>query len=335
MMKAHKSVITKKVSPRHIGYFVFAVLLATYPFLFRDQYFLYVAINFLFYAFLGEAWNIIGGYAGQCALGHAAFLGLGAYTSTLLFLRLGVSPWLGMLIGGFVAGGVSVAIGWPCFRLRGAYFALATIAFAEMVRVLFNHWEFLGGAVGLRLPVLGDSLLAFQFRSYVPYYWVILVLFASAFLLTYGLSKSKMGFYWRAIKSDPDAAESLGIDTTRYKLIAMFISSFLMAVGGMFYSQLMLYIDPRSVLVRDLSIRIALVAIVGGMGTIEGPVLGSLVMILLSSLIRARFGDVPGLHLVVFAIVLVVISTYKPQGMMAILEDIKNWIKRRRSLAAA
>lgn len=334
-MKSYMSVIAKGVSLRHIGYFVFAVLLAAYPFVFRDQYFLYIAINFLLYAFLGEAWNIIGGYAGQCALGHAAFLGLGAYTSTMLFLKLGVSPWLGMLVAGFVAGGVSVAIGWPCFRLRGAYFALATIAFAEMVRALFNHWKFVGGAIGLRLPVLGDALSAFQFRDYLPYYWIILTLFVLNFLLVYGLSKSKMGFYWRTIKSDPDCAESLGIDTTKYKLIAMFISSFLVAIGGTFYSQLMLYIDPRSVLARDLSIRIALVAIVGGMGTIEGPVLGSLIMILLSSLIRARFGDIPGLHLVIFAIILVVMSTYKPQGMMAILEDIKNWIERRSSLAAA
>lgn len=334
-MKSYMSVIAKGVSLRHIGYFVFVVLLAAYPFVFRDQYFLYIAINFLLYAFLGEAWNIIGGYAGQCALGHAAFLGLGAYTSTVLFLKLGVSPWLGMLIAGFVAGGVSVAIGWPCFRLRGAYFALATIAFAEMVRALFNHWKFVGGAVGLRLPVLGDALSAFQFRGYLPYYWIILTLFVLNFLLVYGLSKSKMGFYWRTIKSDPDCAESLGIDTTKYKLIAMFISSFLVAIGGTFYSQLMLYIDPRSVLARDLSIRIALVAIVGGMGTIEGPVLGSLIMILLSSLIRARFGDIPGLHLVIFATILVVMSTYKPQGMMAILEDIKNWIERRSSLAAA
>lgn len=334
-MKSRIPIIPKEVPLKYIGYLIFAVLLAVYPFVLKGQYFLYIAINFLLYAFLGEAWNIIGGYAGQCALGHAAFFGLGAYTSSMLFIELGVSPWLGMLIGASVAGGVSVAIGWPCFRLRGAYFALATIAFAEMVRALFNHWEFVGGAVGLHLPVLGDSLSAFQFRSYVPYYWIISTLFVFGFLLMYGLSKSKMGFYWRAIKSDPDAAESLGIDTTKYKLIAMFISSFLAAMGGSFYSQFMLYIDPRSVLVRDLSIRIALVGIVGGMGTIEGPMLGSFMMILLSSLIRARFGDVPGLHFVIFAIILVVISTYKPQGMMAILEDVKSWIERRRSIAAS
>jgi len=327
--------VIKRASLRHIGYLAFAMFLGVYPLIFRDPYFLYVMINVLLYAFLGEAWNVIGGYAGQCALGHAAFFGLGAYISSLLFIKLGVSPWPGMLIGALVSGGVSVAIGWPCFRLRGAYFALATIAFAEMVRVLFNHWEFVGGAVGLRLPVLGDSLSAFQFRSYLPYYCIISIFFVLSFLLVWKLSKSKTGFYWKAIKSDPDAAESLGIDTTKYKLISMFISSFLVSMGGTFYSQLVLYVDPTSVLVRDLSVRVALVAIVGGMGTIEGPVLGSFMMILLSSLIRARFGDVPGLHLVIFAIILVVMSIYKPQGMMAILEDIKSWIERRRSLGAA
>jgi len=333
-MKSYMRVIPKGMSARHIAYLVSAMLLGAYPFVFREPYFLYVMINMLLYAFLGEAWNIIGGYAGQCALGHVAFFGLGAYTSSMLFIKFGVSPWLGMLVGAFLAGGVAVAIGWPCFRLRGAYFALATIAFAEMVRVLFNHWEFVGGAVGLRLPVLSDSFKAFQFRSYIPYYWIIFAFFVFSFLLVYRLSKSKMGFYWRAIRSDPDAAESLGIDTTKYKLISMFISSFLVSMGGTFYSQLVLYVDPASVLVRDLSVRVALVAIVGGMGTIEGPVLGSFIMILLSSLIRARFGEVPGLHLVIFATILIVISTYEPRGMMAILENVRSWAERRRSVAA-
>ncbi|MDH5781140.1 MAG: branched-chain amino acid ABC transporter permease [Dehalococcoidia bacterium] len=324
-----------KLSPRYIGYLIFIILLIVYPFVFKEQYSLYIVINFLLYSFLGQAWNIIGGYAGQCALGHAAFFGLGAYTSSILFLKFGINPWLGMLMGGLIASGVSVIIGWPSFRLRGAYFALATIAFAEMVRVLFNHWAFVGGAVGLHLPVYGDSLSAFQFRSYFPYYWIIFIFFVLECFLVYKLSKSKIGFYWRAIKCEPDAAESIGIDTTKNKLIAMFISAFLVAIGGTFYSQLMLYIDPRSVLVRDLSIRIALVAIVGGRGTIEGPILGSLAMILLSSFIRASFGDIPGLHLVIFAIILVVMSVYKPLGMMAILGDLKSWIERRKSVAAA
>jgi len=277
------------------------------------------------YALLGEAWNILGGYAGQVSLGHAVFFGLGAYTSTTLLMKLGLTPWLGMVAGIFIAVVVSIIVGYPCFRLAGHYFAIATIALGEIVAIVFLNWKFVGGAIGLFLPLLDESLLNFEFHSSkAPYYYIILAMLVVTVLVTYKMEKSRLGFYFRAIKNDPDAARSLGIDLTKYKLIAMIISAALTAMAGTFYAQYVLFIDPHSVLPLMLSIQMCLIAVLGGTGTIAGPIIGAIVLIPMAEYTRVYLaGRVSGLHLFIYGFLIIVFAVFQPAGLMGLVQRFR------------
>jgi branched-chain amino acid transport system permease protein len=275
------------------------------------------AILVLMIAQAGVAWNILGGYAGQVSLGHAAFYGIGAYTSTQLLLVWGLSPWLGMLAGGLVAMLFALAVGWPCFRLRGHYFAMATIAVAEILQIVVTNWDWLGGAVGLSLPVAEAGWWGFVFnKSKVPYYYIILGLLLVTMGVSLLIERSFLGYYFRAIKDEPDAARSLGIDLTQYKLIAIASSSFLTAMGGTFYAQKELYIDPGSTLATSLSIKIALVAILGGVGNLGGPVVGAVILTGIEETTRAVFGGTGrGTDLIVYALLIIGVAVFYPGGV--------------------
>jgi branched-chain amino acid transport system permease protein len=275
------------------------------------------AILVLMIAQAGVAWNILGGYAGQVSLGHAAFYGIGAYTSTQLLLVWGLSPWLGMLAGGLVATLFALAVGWPCFRLRGHYFAMATIAVAEILQIVVTNWDWLGGAVGLSLPVAETGWWGFVFnKSKVPYYYIILALLLVTLGASLLIERSFLGYYFRAIKDEPDAARSLGIDLTRYKLIAIASSSFLTAMGGTFYAQKELFIDPGSTLATSLSIKIALVAILGGVGSLGGPVVGAVILTAIEETTRALFGGTGrGTDLIVYALLIIGVAVFYPGGV--------------------
>ncbi len=283
------------------------------------------AILMLMTAQLGVAWNILGGYAGQVSLGHAAFFGIGAYVSSLLSIKLGVTPWLGMPAGGLVATAFAVVIGWPCFRLRGHYFAMATIAVVEIVQAVVNGWEALGGAVGLYLPLSETGWKGFVFnRSKLPYFYIALGLLLLSLSVNWVVARSRTGYYLRAIKEEPDAARSLGISLTRYKLQAIALSSGLAAMGGTLYAQKELFIDPGSTLSTSLSIKIALVPILGGVGTLLGPVLGAAVLTGIEETSRIVFGGTGrGTDLVVYGLLIVLIAVYQPAGIMG-------WIEGRR-----
>ncbi len=275
------------------------------------------AILVLMIAQAGVAWNILGGYAGQVSLGHAAFYGIGAYTSTQLLLVWGLSPWLGMLAGGLVAMLFALAVGWPCFRLRGHYFAMATIAVAEILQIVVTNWDWLGGAVGLSLPVAEAGWWGFVFnKSNVPYYYIILALLLVTLGVGLLIERSFLGYYFRAIKDEPDAARSLGIDLTRYKLIAIATSGFLTAMGGTFYAQKELFIDPGSTLATSLSIKIALVAILGGVGNLAGPVVGAVILTAIEETTRAVFGGTGrGTDLIVYALLIIGVAVFYPGGV--------------------
>jgi branched-chain amino acid transport system permease protein len=277
---------------------------------------------------LGVAWNILGGYAGQVSLGHAAFFGTGAYVSSLLSMKLGLSPWLGMLAGGLTASAFSVVVGWPCFRLRGHYFAMATIAVVEIVQATVNGWEALGGAVGLYLPLSERGWAGFVFnRSKLPYHYIALGLLALTLLVNWLVARSRTGYYLRAIKDEPDAARSLGVSLTRYKLYAIALSSFLAAAGGTLYAQKELFVDPGSTLSTSLSIKMALVAILGGVGTLFGPVLGAVVLTAIEEATRILFGGSGrGTDVVVYGLLIVLIAVYKPSGLMGWLGE---WWRER------
>jgi len=304
------------------GGILLLLFLLLFPYLFPRPFLRRMAILVLLWSLLGLAWNIIGGYGGQVSLGHAVFFGLGAYTSSILLERWQVSPWLGMLAGAAVAAIAALVIGWPTFRLQGHYFAIATIAAGEIFAILFRNWGWAGGAVGIYLPLIrGDRLANFQFHeTKVPYYYIVLVMTLLAVAVTYALERSRAGYYLRALRADQDAARSLGVPITRYKLIAMVISAVLTAIGGTFYAQFVLYISPNTVFALMLSVQMCLVAVLGGLGTIAGPIIGALVLIPMAEYTRVFLGGRGGgLHLVVYGLLIVIISVFQPAGLVGLL----------------
>jgi len=284
-----------------------------------------LGIKILLYALLAQAWNILAGYCGQISLGHAVFFGTGAYTSSVLQMSAGWSPWTGLVAGMIVAAVFSVLIGYPCFRLRGHYFAIATIAVGEIVHTLAINWEFIGGARGLTLPIQPDSLAAFQFyKSKQIYYYIILAMAALCFLVTWHLERSRLGYYLRGIREDPTAAQSVGIPITRYKLIAMAISAAFVAAGGSFYAQYLLYIDPDSVFPLALSILICLLTVVGGTGTLWGPLVGAALMIPLSEFTRIQFGGTgSAVDLLIYGALLTVVAVFQPAGLVGMFRRLR------------
>lgn len=305
-----------------IGPLVLAGVIALgLPLAVRSATYLHILVLLYLYAYLTTSWNLVGGFAGVLPLGHSTFVGIGAYTSTVLSLQYGISPWIGMIIGGILAMIVGVIIGLPTFKMRGAYFALATIAFAEGIRVIVENIDNLGpitlnGPRGLQIPPLKTGLLNFMFATKEPYYYIILFMLAGVLLLTYAISRSKLGYYLVAGGEEPEAAMALGVNVARAKLIAMAMSSFLTAFAGTFWAQFTLYIHPKSVMSLDMSFEIAFIALIGGRGSIAGPVLGALLLRPVSDFSRIYFGDkLPGLHLIIFGIVLILVMLYQPRGL--------------------
>lgn len=308
---------------RHSYLFIGATLglLSILP-IFMGSYYTHIFILILLYAYLGSSWNILGGYGGQFSFGHATFLGLGAYTSTILFMRFEVSPWVGMLLGGIISMIVGIFIGFVCFRygLKGPFFALATLAFAEMFRVATLNVPFTGRAMGILITIKGTSFSAFQFQEKIYYYYIILAFNVFIVFVTHLIERSKLGDYLEAIKEDEDAAEALGVDTLKYKVIAISISSFLTALGGTFYAQYLFYIDPDICFGVHNSIEIFIRPILGGLGTIYGPILGSFILGPLSEVTRGLLGGYSGMHLMLFGAILVAVVIFLPNGVVGFLE---------------
>jgi branched-chain amino acid transport system permease protein len=273
-------------------------------------------LTFLF-AMCGVAWNVMGGYAGMFSFGQAAFFGIGAYTSSFLLLTFRVSPWIGLVVGGVISSLLAAAIGYPCSNLRGHYFAIASIAFAEIVRIVFTNWQMVGAAEGLTIPILKESLANFMFHSSkLPYYYIILAFLLLALAVCRRVSMSKMGYYFRAIKESHEIAQVLGVDVVRYRLYAIMISAFLTSMAGTFYAQYILYIDPDSVMILAISVQIVLVAMLGGASTVLGPVIGAAVLVPLSEYSRAWLGyKGTGMDMIIYGTLITLISMYEPNGV--------------------
>ncbi|MDI4664579.1 branched-chain amino acid ABC transporter permease [Xanthobacter autotrophicus] len=297
------------------------------PFVVADNYVVHSAAMVLYFAYMASSWNFVCGYVGQVSLGHAAFSGIAGYASVLLFTGLGLSPWIGMILGGILAAAISVPVGYATFRLKGPYFTLTSIAFAEILRIwLENTDAFLGiplkGAQGLTVPpVGGTSFVAFQFDGKLPYYFIILAMLVGVMAATRLMERSRLGFYLKAIRGNRDGSEALGIDPTRYCLTALALSAFLTGLGGAYYAQLFRYINPERNMGIDLSIDMAVMTIVGGQGTILGPTLGALVLHPVGEVVRATLGGhVLGLHLILYGVVLMLAVLYFPKGIIAPLQ---------------
>jgi len=292
-----------------------AVLLALPAVL--NAYALTIFILMLFYGFLGQAWNILGGYAGQLSAGHAAFVGVGGYTSAMLAAHWGVTPWLGMFVGAGLAAVLGAIIGYLGFRfgLRGFYFVLLTVAFAEVCRILVSNIDALGGALGLYITFTGNPR-QFQFQDQRVYYYIALALMLLATGAAALIERRRFGIYLTAIREDEGACEALGVDTFRYKLLAMVVSSFLTGLGGTFYAFYLFSLQPNTVFGIPLSVEIIIRPIIGGAGTLLGPILGSFILTPLAELSRQYFGQsgLHGAHLIVYGLLLVAVVLFLPQG---------------------
>ncbi len=283
-------------------------------------------------AYLSSCWNILGGLAGQHSFGHALFFGIGAYTSSLLFVRAGVSPWLGMLAGAALAGLVGLGVGYLSFKagLRGVFFLMITIAFAEIFKIVFFSVDALGGASGINIPFRG-SAWAFAFRGKAPYYYIALAMVVGVLALVRALRAHRLGYYFMAIRDNEDAARALGVDILRHKLLATTLSASLTALGGTFYAQYFLYIDPVTVFGIPLSVEILIFAVVGGESTVLGPVVGAVLLVPVSELLRVHLGGTfKGLHLIGYAALVIATVTFMPRGIVG---SLAGWRAARRPAA--
>lgn len=305
---------------------VLAVLaLLALPLVATNQFYLHLAITVLMWTLLGAAWNLLGGFAGQVSFGHAAFFGIGAYTTMILYLKLGLAPWYGMALGGLAGALAALPIGLICFRLRGPYFSLSTLAVAEIVRLVALNWEELtNGPVGLlitTLPPVGLPGRPLNWESKVPFYYLGAGLVVGAMVATDRLARSRLGAYLLAIREDEDAAESIGIDTVRAKVVTLALSAFFTGLGGGFYGVYFRYVDPDAVFPIALSVEMVFIAVVGGLATVGGPVIGAVFLVTLGELFRERF--LVG-HLIFYGLFMMLAIRYLPEGI---------WGGARRALA--
>ena len=294
------------------------------PLMIKSSFALEILIRILLFAFIGAAWNLLGGYAKQLSLGHAAFFGLGAYTSTILEIKFGVSPWIGMFAGGFIGMLASLPMGWLCFRLKGPYFTISTIATANVLMLIFLKFrDFAWGAEGTTIPNLGHAPLMMQFETKTPYYYVVLGLLFSALVITAWIERSRVGYYLVALGEDEDAAEASGINVNKVKRNIFMISAFLTGLAGTFYTQYIYFIDPQTAFNFNISIEAALVSIVGGVGTLWGPVIGTMLLETTSALLQSWFGNsIGGIQLTIYSLILMAVILWRPTGIVGYLKEI-------------
>lgn len=298
---------------------------------FMKNYGVHLFTTWLVFIIATMGLNLTVGYAGQKSLGHAAFFGIGAYTSTLLLMHYGISPWLGMIAAAVLGGIAAFLISLPTMRLRGHYFALATLAFGEVMRVIGNSWSALtGGPVGISVPFSPPSLAVLQFRDMRAYYCLMLGAVVVVTAIFVAIKRNRLGYRLRAIKENEDAAEVIGVDTTRTKITASVISGMLTAALGTLYAQFQFFFDPDTVFgIAGISIRMAMIAIVGGIGTAAGPILGAFFVIPLEELANQVFSSrAAGLSQLVFGVLLILVILIEPRGFMAFGGRIKALFKR-------
>jgi branched-chain amino acid transport system permease protein len=275
----------------------------------------------LLYAAMAQSWNIISGYCGQTSFGHSVFFGIGAYAASLAVVTFESLPWYGVPLGMLVAAVVSIVISYPCFKLKGHYFAIATFAIVEIFNRLFMIWDAVGGALGLDYPILPDGWKNFSWSDTKNgYYLGALVIFALVFSVVRWIERHRMGYYLRAVREGQETAESLGVNSTIVKLSAMALSASLAALCGSFFAQYNYRVDPPMVMSLDMSMKFVLITILGGIGTFWGPFLGALVLIPLQEYTRAYLSNLgAGVDLMIFGLIIIVVMIKQPQGIMGLI----------------
>ena len=303
--------------------------MAILPLLITDVFVQRVAALVLLGAISASAWNLIGGYAGQISVGHAMFFGSGAYCALLVYHQWGWPPIAGAPLGIAVSLLIAYLVGLPTFRLRGHYFSMATIAAAELLRLLVSNWDFLGAAVGLMGPAVPRNLADLEFNDPRAYYWLFLAVLAALLGITWVMERSRAGYYFRAINGSDRAARSLGVPVLRYKMFALLLSAGFTSLGGTLYAVMVGFADPDSTLGVLISVKMVIIAALGGAGTLFGPLLGAAILVPLEEWTNAAFGGSgTGITFVVYGAVILLIARFLPGG----LADLATW--RRRSRAA-
>jgi branched-chain amino acid transport system permease protein len=328
------------------------ILLAVFPQFVKKPYVLHMGVMLFLAIIQGQAWNVLGGYTGQYSVGHAAYFGIGAYTTTMLLVAYQMPPWWGIWLAMVNAILISAVIGSITFRLRGPYFVLASIAVAEIFRLATLHFRgFTRGAEGYLLDSVPTLHLFGQeigFYSKRPFYFIGLVLAVLTVVVNWAVQNSKLGYYFQAIREDQDAAHSLGINLTVYKNVALAISAGLTALAGGFYAMFVKFIDPNTAFGLDISVQIVLIVIIGGIGTIIGPVIGAMVLVPLSEVLRnpkglVQLGLLPqdsamvnfiearlsNAHLLVYGILVVVVILYAPDGVLGVIRNAAQKVRKR------
>lgn len=335
-----KSILSKNQAA--VKYAIMLLVAVILPQLFAGQPFIInLFIMVLMYAYLGTAWNILGGITGQFSLGHVAYMGIGAYTSSILVIQYNVTPWIGMFAGAVMAVILSVIIGLPCFKLKSAYYSMATLGVAEAIRMLVTATNNIGpiqikAGQGLMVPLLHEAPAYFQFMDKVDYYYVILAFLVLGLGVYIWITKSRLGFYFRAINASNEGAAALGVNTALYKQISAAISAALTALGGTFYAQYILYIDPVSVFGTNMCIMIVVMAIGGGIGRTFGPLVGSIVLTPIYVLCNAWLGgNFTGAHLVIYGLVIVLILLYLPGGILSLFDMWGAKIEKKKAVKTA
>jgi len=309
MMAINKHIILLLVS---------AVIMLAAPFFITSKFYIDVLTLIFFTAYIGQSWNILGGYAGQFSFGGVMFFGTGAYTSSILLTSFGIPPIIGIVFAVMAGALLGFIVGFMSFRsgLKGSYFALITLAFAELLRVLANSVEFTGGGVGLFLTY-APGLMDLQFKTPTGFYYFALLLMLISIVIALWLERSRFGAQLVAIRENEEAAEALGINTLKCKIYAIMIMGAMGGAAGTFYAQKYLYLDPPIAYSIHLSVEMLLVTIVGGMGTVFGPLIGAFVLHIVNEIARHLI-DTPGLSLIVYGVILIVIISYLPNGLIGL-----------------
>jgi branched-chain amino acid transport system permease protein len=313
--------------------FVLVAAALAYPLVFTTPFQQRLGALVLLYAIGASAWNIVGGYAGQISVGHAVFFGCGAYGALASYQHLGWAPIAGLPIGVAVGVLIAAVIGVPTLRLSGHYFSMATIAVAELVRLVVSNTEWLGGAQGLSGPPVPRTVLDLSFISALPYYYLFLAVLTVVLAATWLMEKSRIGYYLRAIRDSEHAARSLGVAAPRYKLVAFMLSAAFTAVAGVLYAVMIGFVDPESGLGILISVKMLIMAALGGAGLLFGPLVGAAILVPLEEISNNLLGGQgAGLTFVVYGAIIVAIARFRPGGILA---PILALLRRRKALAPA
>lgn len=318
-----------------LAFLAILALLPLIPAVVANSFRMHIMILVLLYASMAQAWNIIGGYCGQVSFGHSVFFGIGAYGAGMAVVTYGGTPWIGILIGMVIAAAVAVLISYPCFKLTGHYFAIATFAIVEIFNHVFRNWNWVQGSLGLDYPMVDEGLKNLMWHtSKTGYYYCALIIFVIIFGVVRWLEGHRFGYYMRAVREGQETAESLGVNSTAVKLSAMALSAAMAALCGAFFVQYNLRVDPPMVMSLDTSMKFVLVTILGGSGTLLGPLLGSVVLIPLQEYTRAFWGGLGGgIDLIIFGIIIILMVVKQPGGMISIIHGVRNRFLKKKNAA--